>query len=242
MFLKEDFSKILKDINEHYENQTSFASASGVNRTYLSQYMNMKLDNPPSPKILEGIANASKGITTYEKLMRVCGYYEKISGDRLRTCRLELGLSIEDVSKETNIPSISLEKWENGDNYNAAFDDYDKLSDLYNVSSAWLIGGDVASTPIKPYCAVDSSMAPLLDVNDIAYVLETNSFKSGETILFSLDGTKYIRKVVDFGNFLEFHALNPYYPILKFSHEELEKKKFKVIGKIIKTEITSAFK
>ena len=46
MFNKVDFANILKKINSLYENQTQFANASGVNRTYLSQYMNLKLDTP----------------------------------------------------------------------------------------------------------------------------------------------------------------------------------------------------
>ena len=73
MFNKVDFANILKKINSLYENQTQFANASGVNRTYLSQYMNLKLDTPPSPKILKGIANASKGLTTYDDLMKIFG-------------------------------------------------------------------------------------------------------------------------------------------------------------------------
>ena len=38
--------------------------------------MNKKLDNPPTPKILMGIANASNYITTYDELMEVCGYFK----------------------------------------------------------------------------------------------------------------------------------------------------------------------
>lgn len=36
--------------------------------------MNMKLNEPPKPKILEKLANASNGLTTYDELMQVCGY------------------------------------------------------------------------------------------------------------------------------------------------------------------------
>ena len=40
--------------------------------------MNMKLDEPPKPKTLEKLANASNDITNYKGLMRICGYLEKI--------------------------------------------------------------------------------------------------------------------------------------------------------------------
>ena len=74
MFDKETFSEVLTKIYKTYNNQRDFADATGVNRAYLSQYMNKKLDNPPTPKILEKIANNSNGITTYTELMHICGY------------------------------------------------------------------------------------------------------------------------------------------------------------------------
>lgn len=45
-------------------------------RTYISKYINLKLDNPPTPEILRKIANSSKGLTTYTELMLICGYLE----------------------------------------------------------------------------------------------------------------------------------------------------------------------
>lgn len=74
MFDKNKFANIIKKINDLYENQVSFAKAAKINRTYLSQYMNLLLDAPPTPKKLTGIAKASKGLTTYNELMEICGY------------------------------------------------------------------------------------------------------------------------------------------------------------------------
>lgn len=74
MFDKLKFSQILNNINNTYDTMTEFSEKSGVNRTYLSQYINKKLDNPPSPKVLIKIATHSNGITTYTELMNVCGY------------------------------------------------------------------------------------------------------------------------------------------------------------------------
>lgn len=76
MFDKIKFAQILKEITETYNSQRDFSKKSGINRTYLSQYMNMKLDEPPKPKILEKLANASNKIINYPKLMEICGYYE----------------------------------------------------------------------------------------------------------------------------------------------------------------------
>ena len=62
MFNKDDFAEILTKIYKTYNNQRDFADATGVNRAYLSRYMNKKINNPPSPKILEKIANNSFGV------------------------------------------------------------------------------------------------------------------------------------------------------------------------------------
>ena len=78
MFDKEKFSIILEKINKTYPTMTEFGKRASFDRTYISKYINMKLANPPTPKILEKIANASNGITTYEELMNICGYLENI--------------------------------------------------------------------------------------------------------------------------------------------------------------------
>lgn len=74
MFDKNKFAQILKNINDTYNSQRDFSKKSEINRTYLSQYMNARLEEPPKPKILEKLANASNGITNYAELMFICGY------------------------------------------------------------------------------------------------------------------------------------------------------------------------
>lgn len=76
MFNKNEFANLIKRIKETYNTQEEFAKKSGVGRTYLSQYMNMKLEYPPKPKILEKLAASSNGITSYPDLMTICGYQE----------------------------------------------------------------------------------------------------------------------------------------------------------------------
>ena len=97
MFDKSKFAQILKNISETYDNQRDFSKKSEINRTYLSQYMNMKLDQPPKPKILEKLANASHGIVTYEQLMNICGYMNTIYSDSVFSQKLN---SLEEKSKK----------------------------------------------------------------------------------------------------------------------------------------------
>lgn len=109
MFDRQKFSEIFKSIYNKYDNQRDFASATGVNRAYISQYMNMKLENPPSPDILKKIANNSKGLTTYMELMMICGY---ITSDNLeeRNKTLKLYKVIRDlkIKVEEKIASTEL--------------------------------------------------------------------------------------------------------------------------------------
>lgn len=74
MFDKNKFAQIIRNIKDTYNSQEEFSKKSGIGRTYLSQYMNMKLKEPPKPKILQKLADASNNKTTYKELMEVCGY------------------------------------------------------------------------------------------------------------------------------------------------------------------------
>ncbi len=119
MFNKDDFAEILTKIYKTYNNQRDFADATGVNRAYLSRYMNKKINNPPSPKILEKIANNSNGVISYAQLMEVCGYID-VSVDfdstqiKQRTeyilnnidYLLSIGLSSQQISKLQDIMNM----------------------------------------------------------------------------------------------------------------------------------------
>lgn len=76
-FDKEMFSIVLSEIYNQYPNQRQFAKRANINRTYISKYINKKLEFPPSAKILRRLANVSKGITTYQELMQICGYLDE---------------------------------------------------------------------------------------------------------------------------------------------------------------------
>lgn len=81
------FSEILQKISNTYSSISEFAKKSEVNRTYLSKYINMKLENPPAPKILERIASNSNGIVSYAQLMEICGYlnfFSDFEGDQIK--------------------------------------------------------------------------------------------------------------------------------------------------------------
>ena len=126
------------------------------------------------------------------------------------------------------------------------------LCKILNVDEAWIMGFNVpiertpdelrTNSDIFQYTTIDSSMFPLLDTGDVAFIQKASNYESGQTILFRLDDKEYIRKIIDSDDSIEFQAMNAYYPVLKLTKEELKNKKFKIIGKVIKAENKSAFK
>jgi hypothetical protein len=79
LFNKEKFSELLIKIVKTYDTKTEFSKVSNTDRTYISKFIRMNLNNPPSPSILKRIAEHSNGITTYEELMMICGHIENSS-------------------------------------------------------------------------------------------------------------------------------------------------------------------
>ncbi len=216
MFDKNIFSEILKKIYCIYKNQRDFAKATGVNRAYISQYMNMKLDNPPTPKILKKIAENSKGVTTYEELMKVCGYVDVID-------------DFFDISIHQDNNSLPI---------------IDKIYFKDDTFFAYSPNEDIP-LPKKlnleydyfAYKISTNDMAPLLDIGDIAIIQKQNNYKNNKTYLLWYEEKTIIRKIIDNNDNIELMAMNPYYPIIKTTKDEI-----KIIGRVIRAENESAFK
>lgn len=118
-FNKELFSMVLTEIYNKYPNQRSFAKRANINRTYISKYINKKIYVPPSAKILRRLAKASKGTTTYQELMQICGYLEDneiimTNKDRMQQIlELASGLTIQEANyliKQLNKAKIKIEE------------------------------------------------------------------------------------------------------------------------------------
>ena len=74
IFNKNKFAEILQEVISQYDSISNFAEKSSLDRTYISKYVNKKLEHPPSPEVLKKISNNSKNITNYLNLMYVCDY------------------------------------------------------------------------------------------------------------------------------------------------------------------------
>ncbi len=76
MFDKNRFKLLLEEcIGEM--SISDFALKSGVNRTYISQALNMTLEKAPSPKIIRKIADMKRNGITYEQLMEAAGHINR---------------------------------------------------------------------------------------------------------------------------------------------------------------------
>ena len=84
MYNQDILINIIKKAQGEYS-LNEFARISNIDSAYLSRILNKKRTNPPSPKILEKLANASHGIVTYEKLMVICGYSEETIEEKVNT-------------------------------------------------------------------------------------------------------------------------------------------------------------
>ncbi len=78
MFQKDKFKKALLMARGNRTNE-SYSKDSGVSRTYISAYLNLKRNEPPTPEIIRRLAQASYNNVTYEELMIAAGFIESVS-------------------------------------------------------------------------------------------------------------------------------------------------------------------
>ncbi len=212
MFEQKKFSNILNKIKDAYGSVSELAKYTHQSRSYFSKYINLRIDKPPTPKVLEKIANASKGITTYEELMQICGYIS-LSG------MYDINLN----SNEMNILSKMLLDYKEFLNSNKSsiekFDEQKYLSNLSKESKEKIIiafrrnsldlilNNSRANTEKDNYfefVSEDDAMFPLLDVGDIALVYKQNTIDKSNattriagTYLIKINNQNTIRRFVE---------------------------------------------
>lgn len=73
MFEKEKFKEALLGARGNRTNEL-YSKESGVSRTYISAYLNLRRDEPPTPEIIKRLANVACNNITYEDLMIAAGF------------------------------------------------------------------------------------------------------------------------------------------------------------------------
>jgi len=75
-FKKEQFAEILQTLSDRYGSINKLAKKSGVTASYISKLIRLQYNSPPSPEILQKLANNSFDFTSYNHLMYICGYLD----------------------------------------------------------------------------------------------------------------------------------------------------------------------
>lgn len=86
------------------------------------------------------------------------------------------------------------------------------------------------------------SMLPLLAEGDLVIVHDQDDVESGQTAVVLINGEEAtVKKVVKTNEGIELHAMNPYYPVRKFTFEDMQKIPVKIIGRVREAKIKGAF-
>lgn len=80
------------------------------------------------------------------------------------------------------------------------------------------------------------SMSPLFDEGDYLIVHKLyGEFNTNDICIVLINGDEAtVKKVVKTDTGIELHAFNPYYPVKKFTYEEMDKLPVKVIGVVVR--------
>lgn len=86
------------------------------------------------------------------------------------------------------------------------------------------------------------SMLPLLSEGDLVIVHDQDDVESGQTAVVLINGEEAtVKKVVKTNEGIELHSMNPYYPIKKFTYEDMKNIPVKIIGRVKEAKIKGAF-
>lgn len=98
---------------------------------------------------------------------------------------------------------------------------------------------------IKEYYALritGDSMLPLLSDGDLVIVHDQDDVESGQTAVVLINGDEAtVKKVIKTNEGIELHAMNPYYPVKKFTYDEMNTVPVKIIGRVKEAKIKGAF-
>lgn len=86
------------------------------------------------------------------------------------------------------------------------------------------------------------SMLPLLSDGDLVIVHDQDDVESGQTAIVLINGEEAtVKKVIKTNEGIELHAMNPYYPVKKFTFEDMKNIPIKIIGRVKEAKIKGAF-
>lgn len=86
------------------------------------------------------------------------------------------------------------------------------------------------------------SMLPLLSEGDLVIVHDQDDVESGQTAVVLINGEEAtVKKLIKTNEGIELHSMNAYYPIRKFTYEDMKNIPVKIIGRVKEAKIKGAF-
>lgn len=219
--------EIIKEYRTRHEmSQRAFASKTTLSPSYINTLE--KIYNPKTGKpysvttdVADEIATAM-GISIEELLSKLTGNQEFT----LNTSKTdELGNPV------VSIPLLGTVKA--GYNWLAEENIVDYITVRENIPN------------VNEYFALrvtGDSMLPLLSDGDLVIVHSQEDIESGQTAVILINGEEAtIKKIIKTNEGIELHAMNPYYPIRKFTYEDMKNNPIKIIGRVKQAKIKGAF-
>lgn len=205
---------------------TQFAKESGVNRTSISNYLNLNLDNPPNPDILERIANNTEDIT-YEEFMAAAGYYsEKVNrflskyiNDKTLNAVNEFYDKYRDTMRESqnnSVPVITIIKKNH------------PLTDQKNISKHIKFPEEYVNNNSFSIQIKDNSMEKMrIYKGDYLLINPLDGEpEAGKTFYINLDGKKTIKRYYPIGDKVKLEPSNG-------NNKPIDKKNIDIIGQVV---------
>ena len=183
-----------------------FAEQTGFNRTYLSKYLNLKLDRPPSPRLLQAIASS---IVPYEELLISCDYIQSESLPKNNT-----------IIKLPIIGSVHAGNPTFSEDYIEGYESIDisELNPCYDYIYIRVEGNSMINARIHD--------------GDIVLVRKQSDVENGDIAVVVIDNeSATLKRVLKKENILVLQPENPAYSSYIFSGEE--QNRVRVIGKVI---------
>ncbi len=204
MFQKNLFKTQLENLMNH-STTTEFSEKTGFNRTYLSKYLNLKLDRPPSPHLLKTIAGPA---ASYEELMISCGYLNASACSKEKSIKIPI-LTPSDVTAIS--PSIDF------------IEEYEYV-DIRHVSPN--------NTYFYLKVKGDNMINARISDGDLAFVCRQNDVNSGDIAIVILENRDaIITRVIKKDSIIVLQSENPSYPPCILSESECNG--LKIIGKVL---------
>lgn len=167
--------------------------------------------------------------------------YKKIFSKNLNYYMDLKGKTQSDIINDLDINKSAISSWCNGTRL-PRMNKVELLADYLNINVSDLIEGSCENNNYFEFISEDDSMFPLLDIGDLALIYKQNTIDDNATYLIKMNNKNTIRKITlsEDKTYYELTAMNACYKTLKIYVQQISQ--IQILGKVIKSENTSAFK